>query len=86
VFPRLNCVNRLEKSNSNDDEKQYYYPPAFWTENAPWYAFFPAFRITLTLWFGSVGFGLWKVENDAAADVVQMAVKAGVRLFDGALP
>lgn len=31
-----------------------------------------------------VGFGLWKVENDKAADLVQTAIKAGVRLFDGA--
>jgi len=30
-----------------------------------------------------VGFGLWKVENDKAADLVQTAIKAGVRLFDG---
>jgi D-xylose reductase len=32
-----------------------------------------------------VGFGLWKVENDKAADLVQTAIKAGVRLFDGNL-
>jgi hypothetical protein len=31
-----------------------------------------------------VGFGLWKVENDVAADVVYNAIKAGYRLFDGA--
>ncbi|KAH8899417.1 Aldo/keto reductase [Thozetella sp. PMI_491] len=31
-----------------------------------------------------VGFGLWKVENAVAADVVYNAIKAGYRLFDGA--
>jgi D-xylose reductase len=31
-----------------------------------------------------VGFGLWKVPNDVAADVVYNAIKAGYRLFDGA--
>jgi D-xylose reductase len=31
-----------------------------------------------------VGFGLWKVENATAADVVYTAIKAGYRLFDGA--
>jgi D-xylose reductase len=32
-----------------------------------------------------VGFGLWKVKNELAADVVYEAIKAGYRLFDGAL-
>jgi D-xylose reductase len=31
-----------------------------------------------------VGFGLWKVKNEVAADVVYEAIKAGYRLFDGA--
>lgn len=31
-----------------------------------------------------VGFGLWKVENDKAADIVYNAIKTGYRLFDGA--
>ena len=31
-----------------------------------------------------VGFGLWKVGNDVASDVVYNAIKAGYRLFDGA--
>ncbi|KAI1348602.1 NADP-dependent oxidoreductase domain-containing protein [Xylaria sp. FL0043] len=31
-----------------------------------------------------VGFGLWKVENDKAADIVYNAIKVGYRLFDGA--
>lgn len=31
-----------------------------------------------------VGFGLWKVDNSIAADVVYNAIKAGYRLFDGA--
>ncbi|KAL1843722.1 hypothetical protein VTJ49DRAFT_103 [Mycothermus thermophilus] len=31
-----------------------------------------------------VGFGLWKVDNAVAADVVYNAIKAGYRLFDGA--
>ncbi|KAK4181309.1 NADP-dependent oxidoreductase domain-containing protein [Triangularia setosa] len=31
-----------------------------------------------------VGFGLWKVDNAIAADVVYNAIKAGYRLFDGA--
>jgi D-xylose reductase len=31
-----------------------------------------------------VGFGLWKVENNVASDVVYNAIKAGYRLFDGA--
>lgn len=31
-----------------------------------------------------VGFGLWKVGNDVAADTVYNAIKAGYRLFDGA--
>lgn len=31
-----------------------------------------------------VGFGLWKVDNPIAADVVYNAIKAGYRLFDGA--
>jgi D-xylose reductase len=31
-----------------------------------------------------VGFGLWKVDNAAAPDVVYNAIKAGYRLFDGA--
>lgn len=31
-----------------------------------------------------VGFGLWKVGNDIAPDVVYNAIKAGYRLFDGA--
>ncbi|KAF8243501.1 Aldo/keto reductase [Wilcoxina mikolae CBS 423.85] len=31
-----------------------------------------------------VGFGLWKVPTDSAADVVYNAIKAGYRLFDGA--
>jgi hypothetical protein len=31
-----------------------------------------------------VGFGLWKVANDVASDVVYNAIKAGYRLFDGA--
>jgi D-xylose reductase len=31
-----------------------------------------------------VGFGLWKVDNAVASDVVYNAIKAGYRLFDGA--
>jgi hypothetical protein len=31
-----------------------------------------------------VGFGLWKVANETAADTVYEAIKAGYRLFDGA--
>ena len=31
-----------------------------------------------------VGFGLWKVDNDLAADTVYNAIKVGYRLFDGA--
>lgn len=31
-----------------------------------------------------VGFGLWKVDNAVASDVVYEAIKAGYRLFDGA--
>jgi diketogulonate reductase-like aldo/keto reductase len=31
-----------------------------------------------------VGFGLWKVDNAIASDVVYNAIKAGYRLFDGA--
>ena len=31
-----------------------------------------------------VGFGLWKVDNAVAADVVYNAIKTGYRLFDGA--
>jgi hypothetical protein len=31
-----------------------------------------------------VGFGLWKVDNPVAPDVVYNAIKAGYRLFDGA--
>lgn len=31
-----------------------------------------------------VGFGLWKVDNPIAPDVVYDAIKAGYRLFDGA--
>jgi D-xylose reductase len=31
-----------------------------------------------------VGFGLWKVANNIAADTVYSAIKAGYRLFDGA--
>jgi len=31
-----------------------------------------------------VGFGLWKVDNAVASDVVYDAIKAGYRLFDGA--
>ena len=31
-----------------------------------------------------VGFGLWKVDNPIAPDVVYEAIKAGYRLFDGA--
>jgi D-xylose reductase len=31
-----------------------------------------------------VGFGLWKVPNETAADTVYNAIKAGYRLFDGA--
>lgn len=31
-----------------------------------------------------VGFGLWKVENAAAADTIYNAIKVGYRLFDGA--
>lgn len=31
-----------------------------------------------------VGFGLWKVAPEAAADLVYEAIKSGYRLFDGA--
>jgi D-xylose reductase len=31
-----------------------------------------------------VGFGLWKVPKDTAADTVYNAIKSGYRLFDGA--
>ena len=31
-----------------------------------------------------VGFGLWKLANDIAADTVYNAIKEGYRLFDGA--
>lgn len=31
-----------------------------------------------------VGFGLWKVPNESAADIVYNAIKTGYRLFDGA--
>ena len=31
-----------------------------------------------------VGFGLWKVDNNIAADTVYNAIKVGYRLFDGA--
>jgi len=31
-----------------------------------------------------VGHGLWKISNDAVADHVYNAIKAGYRLFDGA--
>jgi D-xylose reductase len=31
-----------------------------------------------------VGFGLWKVDKEIAADVVYNAIKVGYRLFDGA--
>lgn len=41
-----------------------------------------SFSLT-ALTFPKVGFGLWKVENDKAAELVQDAIKAGVRLFDG---
>ena len=32
-----------------------------------------------------VGYGLWKVGNDVAAETVYEAIKAGYRLLDGAL-
>lgn len=32
----------------------------------------------------TVGFGLWKVNNDTCADQVYNAIKTGYRLFDGA--
>ena len=32
-----------------------------------------------------VGFGLWKVDKDTAAQTVYDAIRAGYRLFDGAL-
>ena len=32
----------------------------------------------------SVGFGLWKVNNDTCADQVYNAIKTGYRCFDGA--
>ena len=32
-----------------------------------------------------VGYGLWKVDVDIAAEAVYNAIKAGYRLFDGAL-
>ncbi|PLN78344.1 aldo/keto reductase family protein [Aspergillus taichungensis] len=32
----------------------------------------------------TVGFGLWKVDNNTCADTVYNAIKAGYRLFDGA--
>lgn len=44
--------------------------------------------MSLTLENGSkmpiVGFGLWKVPKESCADTVYTAIKAGVRLLDGA--
>jgi len=49
----------------------------------------PAFKVPeITLNDGrkmpQVGFGLWKVPNESASDIVYNAVKTGYRLFDGA--
>lgn len=45
----------------------------------------PTFKLSSGHEMPQVGFGLWKVGKDVAADTVYEAIKAGYRLFDGAL-
>lgn len=44
----------------------------------------PTLKLSSGYEMPQVGFGLWKVDNDVAADTVYKAIKAGYRLFDGA--
>lgn len=44
----------------------------------------PSIKLSSGADMPQVGFGLWKVGTDVAADTVYNAIKAGYRLFDGA--
>lgn len=44
----------------------------------------PTIKLSSGYEMPQVGFGLWKVDNAAAADTVYNAIKVGYRLFDGA--
>ncbi|KAK3394433.1 NADP-dependent oxidoreductase domain-containing protein [Podospora didyma] len=44
----------------------------------------PSIKLNSGYEMPQVGFGLWKVDNAIASDVVYNAIKAGYRLFDGA--
>ncbi|KAI1297103.1 NADP-dependent oxidoreductase domain-containing protein [Xylaria venustula] len=44
----------------------------------------PTIKLSSGYEMPQVGFGLWKVENEKAADIVYNAIKVGYRLFDGA--
>jgi D-xylose reductase len=44
----------------------------------------PAIKLSSGYDMPQVGFGLWKVDNEIAADTVYNAIKIGYRLFDGA--
>ncbi|KAI1811303.1 NADP-dependent oxidoreductase domain-containing protein [Poronia punctata] len=44
----------------------------------------PTIKLSSGYEMPQVGFGLWKVENAEAADIVYNAIKVGYRLFDGA--
>jgi D-xylose reductase len=44
----------------------------------------PVIKLSSGYEMPQVGFGLWKVDNAVASDVVYNAIKAGYRLFDGA--
>ena len=44
----------------------------------------PTLKLSSGYEMPQVGFGLWKVENADAADIVYNAIKVGYRLFDGA--
>ncbi|KAJ3572074.1 hypothetical protein NPX13_g5174 [Xylaria arbuscula] len=44
----------------------------------------PTIKLSSGYEMPQVGFGLWKVENEKAADLIYNAIKVGYRLFDGA--
>ena len=72
-FVSNNCTNPPKDSSQEEEENQALAPVNM------------SIKLNNGIEMPIVGFGLWKVNNDTCADQVYNAIKAGYRLFDGAV-